>query len=150
MNGFSGDVSGAGKHGRQEEKGTTFSKMIRQSHRLGGPEFDHAPGVSDGQESRSDRTAQVNRTVFTTQQRIQALLYGSHLFFFFNMVIRVTLMAQTVKSPFTKRETQIHSWGGIPWRREWLPTAVFLPGEIHGQRSLEGYSPWGRKQSEHD
>ena len=24
----------------------------------------------------------------------------------------------------------------IPWRREWLPTLVFLPGEFHGQRSL--------------
>ena len=23
---------------------------------------------------------------------------------------------------------------------------VFLPGEIHGQRSLVGYSPWGRKE----
>ena len=25
---------------------------------------------------------------------------------------------------------------------------VFLPGEFHGQRSLEGYSPWGRKELE--
>ena len=32
--------------------------------------------------------------------------------------------------------------GQIPWRREWLPTPVFLPGESHGQRSLMGYSPW--------
>jgi len=24
----------------------------------------------------------------------------------------------------------------IPWRREWLPTPVFLPGEFQGQRSL--------------
>ena len=31
------------------------------------------------------------------------------------------------------------------WRRKWQPTPVFLPGELHGQRSLEGYSPWGRK-----
>ena len=23
---------------------------------------------------------------------------------------------------------------------------VFLPGEFHGQRSLEGYSPWGHKE----
>ena len=29
----------------------------------------------------------------------------------------------------------------IPWRREWLPTSVSLPGESHGQRSLVGYSP---------
>ena len=32
----------------------------------------------------------------------------------------------------------------IPWRRKWQPTPVFLPGKSHGQRSLEGYSPWGR------
>ena len=31
--------------------------------------------------------------------------------------------------------------GKIPWRREWLPTPVFLPGEFRGQRRLEGYSP---------
>ena len=33
-----------------------------------------------------------------------------------------------------------------PLEREWLPTPVFLPGEFHGQRSLVGYSPWGRKE----
>ena len=26
--------------------------------------------------------------------------------------------------------------GKIPWRREWQPTPVFLPGESHGRRSL--------------
>ena len=36
----------------------------------------------------------------------------------------------------------------IPWRREWLPTPVFLPGEFHGQRSLVGYSPQGHKKSD--
>ena len=35
--------------------------------------------------------------------------------------------------------------GKIPWRRAWQPTPVFLPGESHGQRSLVGYSPWGRR-----
>ena len=28
-------------------------------------------------------------------------------------------------------------------RRQWHPTPVFLPGKSHGQRSLEGCSPWG-------
>ena len=28
------------------------------------------------------------------------------------------------------------------------PTPVFLPGKFHGQRSLVGYSPWGRKESD--
>ena len=29
----------------------------------------------------------------------------------------------------------------IPWKRAWQPTPLFLPGECHGQRSLEGYNP---------
>ena len=33
-------------------------------------------------------------------------------------------------------------------RRKWQPTPVFLPGKSHGQRRLEGYSPWGGKESE--
>ena len=31
------------------------------------------------------------------------------------------------------------------WRRKWQ---VFLPGKFHGWRSLLGYSPWGRKESD--
>ena len=34
------------------------------------------------------------------------------------------------------------------WSRKWQPTPVFLPEESHGQRSLEGYSLWGRKESD--
>ena len=34
------------------------------------------------------------------------------------------------------------------WRRKWHPTPVFLPGESQGRRSLVGYSPWGRKESD--
>ena len=33
-----------------------------------------------------------------------------------------------------------------PLRREWKPTPVFLPGEFHGQRRPEGYSPSGSKE----
>ena len=32
------------------------------------------------------------------------------------------------------------------WRRKWQPTPVFSPGKSHGQRSLLGYSPQGRKE----
>ena len=32
------------------------------------------------------------------------------------------------------------------WRRDWLPTPVFLPWELHGQGSLAGYSLWGCKE----
>ena len=38
--------------------------------------------------------------------------------------------------------------GKIPWRRAQQPTAVLLPGESHGQRSLVGYSPRGHKESD--
>ena len=34
------------------------------------------------------------------------------------------------------------------WRRKWQPTPVFLPGESPGQRSLEGYSSYGCKESD--
>ena len=46
-------------------------------------------------------------------------------------------------------ETWVQSLvGKIPWRRKWQPTPVFLPGESHGQSSLVGCSPWGRKESD--
>ena len=38
----------------------------------------------------------------------------------------------------------------IPWRREGLPTPVFMTGEFLGQRNLVGYSPWGHKKQGHD
>ena len=47
-----------------------------------------------------------------------------------------------VKNLPTMQET----WGSIPWRRKWQPTPVFLPGKSHGQRNLEGCSPWGHKK----
>jgi len=60
-----------------------------------------------------------------------------------------SLIAQSVKNLPSVQETWVRlfdSWvGKIPWRRKWQPTPVFLPGESHGQRSLAGYSPWGRK-----
>ena len=63
--------------------------------------------------------------------------------------VKASLMVQMVKNPpqcsspgFDPRV------GQIPWRREWLPTPVFLPGKCHGQRSLVGYSPWGRRESD--
>ena len=37
--------------------------------------------------------------------------------------------------------------GKIPWRREWQPTPIFLPGESHGQRNLAD-DPWGCIESD--
>ena len=56
-----------------------------------------------------------------------------------------SLVAQMVKHLPAMRETWVRSLG---WEDllEKQPTPVLLPGESHGQRSLVGYSPWGRKE----
>ena len=52
-----------------------------------------------------------------------------------------------VKNLSVMQETRVQSWvKKIPWRREWLPTPVFLPGKFNGERSLAGHSPWDRKE----
>ena len=60
--------------------------------------------------------------------------------------------SSAVKNPSAvpqTQETRMHLWDGeIPWRRKWQLTPVFLPGELHGQRSLAGYSPWYCKESD--
>ena len=46
------------------------------------------------------------------------------------------------------RKCRFNPWvGKSPWRRKWETTLVFLPRKSHGKRSLAGYSPWGRKES---
>ena len=47
------------------------------------------------------------------------------------------------------QEMPVNPWGGkISWRRARQPIPVFLPGESHGQRSLEGYGLGGLKGSD--
>ena len=53
-------------------------------------------------------------------------------------------MVQMLKNLPVVQETWV---GKIPWRKEWQPTPVFLPGESRGQRNLVGYGPWGPKES---
>ena len=66
------------------------------------------------------------------------------------VIVEASLVAQTtVKNSPTMQETEFNSWvGKISWRRKWHPAPVFLPGKSHGQRSMEGYSPWGHKESD--
>ena len=46
---------------------------------------------------------------------------------------RASLIAQLVKNPPARLETQCDSWvGKILWRRDRLPTPVLWPGEFHG------------------
>ena len=60
---------------------------------------------------------------------------------------RAALVAQAVKKPPAVLRRGFDPWvGKIPWRRERQPTLVLLPGAFYGQRSLAGYSPWGRQE----
>ena len=61
--------------------------------------------------------------------------------------IKTSLVAQTVKHLSTMRERpRFDPWvRKNPWRRKWQSTPVLVPGKSHGQRSLVGYSPWGRR-----
>ena len=51
-----------------------------------------------------------------------------------------------VKNLPPMQETWVRSLGQEdPLEKEMV---VFLPGDFHVQRSLAGYSPWGRKESD--
>ena len=54
-----------------------------------------------------------------------------------------------MKNPPESRRRRFNPWVRKSlWRREWLPTLVFLPGEFYGQKSLVDYSPWDLKESD--
>ena len=60
-----------------------------------------------------------------------------------------SLVAQWVKNLLTMQETWVQSLGPEdPLEKGMQPTPVSLPGELHGQRSLAGYSSRGRKKSD--
>ena len=55
-------------------------------------------------------------------------------------------MGQLVKNPPTMQEAWGQSLGEEdPLEKEMATQSVFLPGELHVQRRLAGYSPWSRK-----
>ena len=62
--------------------------------------------------------------------------------------IYAPLVAQRVKRLPAMQETWVPWDRKIPWRRKWQPTPVFLPEEFCERRSLVGYSPQGRKESD--
>ena len=71
------------------------------------------------------------------------------IFNYFVFIVNGSVVVQMVKKkkmPAMGDRDSIPGSGSFPWRREWLLTPVFLPGESHGQRSLEGCNPSGRKE----
>ena len=52
--------------------------------------------------------------------------------------------SESKESACNVEESKFNPWvRNIPWRREWLPTLLFLPGESNGQMSLVGSNPRG-------
>ena len=62
----------------------------------------------------------------------------------FSSVMFSKYRAQMIKNPHALQGSGVQSLG----QKAWLPTPVFLPGESHGQKSLVGYTPQGRKELE--
>ena len=143
--------SDAGKDWGQEEKGMTEDEMVGWHHRFNGHGFGWTPGVYDGQgglvcygslDHKELDTSQwlnwteLNRTLIPVCGSWCTLQKGA------------SLVTQTLKTPPTVQKTRVCSlhWED-PWRRELLPTPVFLPWESLGKRSLAGYSAWVLKVS---
>ena len=68
-----------------------------------------------------------------------------------NRAFQVVLVVKNLPASAGDVRHGCNPWlGKISWRRVWHLTAVFLPRESYGQRSLASYSPWDRKESDTD
>ena len=60
-----------------------------------------------------------------------------------------SVVAQTVKNLLAMQENWVQSLGQVdPLEKEIATHSSILPRESHEQRSLAGYSPWSRKESD--
>ena len=124
--------------------------MVGWHHRLDGHGFGWTPGVGGGQgglvccdswgQKESDTPEQLNRTA-TSHLKINYFQQGS-------------FPSGTVLNNLPACQYRRHKRHGFnPWawkipRRKWQPAPAFLPGKLHGERSLEAYSSWGHKKSD--
>ena len=112
----------AGKDWGQKEKGAAEDEMAGWHHQLDGHEF----------ELVMDREAWRAAIHGVTKSRTR-------------LRDRLNWMPQQWRIFLLCRSYRRHRYyprvRKIPWRRAWQPTPAFLPGEPHGRKSLEGYSP---------
>ena len=87
-------------------------------------------------------------------KRVQKSVLGCNLkmtewFLFVSKANHYITVIQVYAPTTTAKEAQVEWFcEDYSWRNAWQPTPIFSPGESHGQRSLEGYSPQGRKESD--
>ena len=90
----------------------------------------------------------------TTQQHKLKIMCVSQELLTVNIMLSINI-TQGLPRWFSGKESVCQCWrcsfnpciGTFPWRRKYQCTPVFLPWKSHGQRSMAGYSPWGRKES---
>ena len=94
----------------------------------------------------------------TIQATKASFAFGSGLFLLANVLPKLSWSLNLCLHPdlWLPSFTTL-SWSSLPglpsphslwWRRQWHPTPVLLPGKSHGWRSLVGFSPWGRDESD--
>ena len=71
-------------------------------------------------------------------------------YWIFLLNIRASLVAQTVKNPPTMQETSVRSLSWDDLLEDSMATHCKYSclENLHRQRNLAGYSPWGRKESD--
>ena len=107
-----------------------------------------APAWLSG-EGYPDRTESAQPHSLLSLPQICSQILWAKLYFTYctsYWIFRASLVAHCKESACNAGDGGFDPWvRKIPWRRDWQPTPVFLPGESHGRRSLVGYGPWGRR-----
>ena len=149
--------------------------MVGWHHQLNGHEFGWTPGVGDGQgglaccSSWDCKVSNTTERLDWTELNVSHSVLSSSLQFGCLVGGLEKAMAPhsstlAWKIPWTEEPRGLQSMGSLRvrhdwvtslslfafmhWRRKWQPTAVFLPGESQGQRSLVGWRLWGHTESD--
>ena len=90
---------------------------------------------------------------FSRQGYWSVLPFPSLGIFLIQELNRSLLHCRQISTSWTTREAQCRRprfnplVQKVPWKREWQPTPVFLPGKPHEQKNLGVYSSWSRRES---
>ena len=153
----------AGKDWRQKDKGETEDEMVGWHHWLNGHGFEQTLGDSGGQRilagcSPGASAVLIDFWMGAGRQRGQAMIKSWNFQPYSHSLDKregLEMKLVIVHAYQSTCQCRRHKWPRfdpwvrkIPWRRKWQLAPVFLPGELHGHRSLKGYSPGGCKESD--
>ena len=161
----------AGKDWRQEEKGTTEDEMVewvsptqwtrvwvksRNWWWTGRPGVLQSMGRKESERTEPLNWTELNWCWFHSTSLVSVLPAGC-LLITIRAAEKVSFLCclpggsdgkESACNAGDNKRRVLNPWvGKASWKKEWLSSPVFLPGEFHGQRSLAGYSPWSHKES---